>query len=113
MTTAVVRAIGRRRGFGAPVAAVAHKTYFVLPLMTDIPAFWIFDHSCIPHKPYNQVDNIFIYINIPSQARYLFQYDESVYQGRRQRVPRETATSPTVSWVPLASVRVDQPNAIK
>ena len=67
-TAAVVRAMGRRWGFGAPVAAVAHKKYFVLPLMTDIPAIWIFDHSGIPHKPFNQVDNIFIYINIPSQA---------------------------------------------
>ena len=29
--------------------------------------------------------------------RYLFQYDESVYQVRRQRVAGETATSPTLA----------------
>ena len=58
-------AVGVRRAGGS---SGPQKKYFVLPLMTDIPAFWIFDHSCIPHKPYNHVDNIFIYIDIPSQA---------------------------------------------
>ena len=40
-------AVGVRRAGGS---SGPQKKYFVLPLMTDIPAFWIFDHSGIPHK---------------------------------------------------------------